>query len=1059
MLKRILCIILAIFLLPSAISFASDYDNHWAKEYISNAIERGFAGGTGNGNFEPDRNITRSEFISLLMNYHGFDMDYPFTSFSDVDTSAWYFPAIAAAEEQNIVNGYGDGTFRPNSFLTREDAVTFVCRAYNINPSVDNISRFFFDYSDISEYSRKFVEFSIRNNILKGYENNTIKPKNNITRAEAVVILENFHNISSSFSEVPEFAEGYPKILFNNAEKNITANIKTTEACSIYFKAYKNSNEKNPKKEDINIFIASTPNSSSEISTNIILDSFDDEYTLFFAAVSENGSIGKLAKIKNFRPDFYSSGSGSIQNPFIIETENQLNCMRYYEKSHFKLGNDISLTKTWTPIDAQALSFGSLDGNGHTISNLTIDGETDYSGLFSIISNSSVKNLAIKGNITAKNNVGLFAGKSDNTIISNCIASGTVKSNANNAGGFCGVNNGKIENSLSAVYSVSAVVNAGGFCGSGNGSILNSLSAVYKIDADMYAGGISGINNGGNIENCLAANQSVKSVLTYNTGKITTNKENGKTFNNYSFKDLKSSVLDAASSSDNINGEGISWNEILDKNTYISKMKWDFSYKWKNTDNQNRSFILPVPRPFADVNENTGLTPYAPIKIKIKTDLLSVRPDMHYILTENINFNGEWKIPSDDSVFSGSIDGNGYSIKNITVPFSDTANSYSLFGSANEGIIRNLTIDNIKAETADYSAVLCISNYGIIENCSINGKISSYRVKNPVYCGIFAAINYGTIDNCDAKADIYINANSITAGGICAHNEGFVNNCSFSGNVKIYSNSLSSSSSFGGITGLNNEGFIYNCASDISSEISSNKSYAGGICGLLNSGEIFKTSSFGKIKVNESGELLSDSAVYTGGICGLSQSGLLVDSLSQAEIQTNAVTNYSGGISGYNAFSNIQNTYSLSLITQKNINTAFFPERSLYAGGICGFNESGFISDNVSLGSPITSDGYVKRISNSASEDYLNNNYASDDIALDIIESTQNGFSISKHEIKNKNFFFMPIYKNGKLGWSSEEEDGENAVWFINSDNRGYFLPLLKDVKLQNLFSVPKNLK
>ena len=434
----------------------------------------------------------------------------------------------------------------------------------------------------------------------------------------------------------------------------------------------------------------------------------------------------------------------------------------------------------------------------------------------------------------------------------------------------------------------------------------------------MYAGGISGINNGGNIKNCLAANQSVKSMLTYNTGKITTNKEGGITSNNYSFKDLKSSVLDATSSSNNINGEGISWNDILDKETYVSKLKWDFSNKWKREDKNDCNFILPVPRPFGDINENTGLTPYTPIKIKTKTDLLSASPDMHYMLTENINFNGEWKLPSDSSVFSGSID--GFSIKNITIPFSDTSNSYSLFGTSNEGIIRNLAIDNIKAETADFSAVLFVSNYGIIENCTINGKISSYRVKSPVYCGIFAAINYGTIDNCDAKVDIYINANLSTAGGICAHNEGFINNCSFSGITKIYSNSLSSSSSFGGIAGLNNEGFIYNCASDINLEINSNKSYTGGICGILNSGEIFKTSSFGKIKVNENGELLSESAAYAGGICGLSQAGLLVDSLSQTEINTNALMNYSGGISGYNTFSNIQNTYSLSSIYQKSIN-------------------------------------------------------------------------------------------------------------------------------------------
>ncbi len=1029
--KKFIYVFCFIFLFAS-FSYAHDYDGHWAGEYIKNAISEKTASGEPDGNFYPDRNVTRAEFISLLVNHmlnRGIIKSTSlFTSFNDIRPDSWYFPQIVIAEENGIIKGYSDGGFHPNETLTREDAVVFVCRAYNINPPDDKFFKNYSDSHDISDYAKSYIRFSVNNNIMVGYGHNTLRPKNPVSRAEALVILDKFKGISLNIS--PEFSSGYPKISPTGTVNNITLELKTTMPCTIFYKTVKKSSLTSyltPKKEEINTPLASVSTPDTIVSADILLNSYDEEYTVFLMPVAEDGTVGTIKRIKDVKALAYEKGDGSRENPYIIYTESQLNHIRYCQDNYFKLANDIVLTSGWVPINASGGYFGSLDGDGHSIINLNISSDITNAGLFSILKGGSIKNLKITGNIKAAANAGLFAGKLENSVISDCAAIGNVEVSSANAGAIAGINGGTIENSLSAGLYVKAAANAGGIAGSitggitDSGIIKNCISAAEQVTADMYAGSIAGINSG-SVTSCVGANLLIDSPLTYTSGRITTNKDGGTTRKNYIYEDSKASSLNMNSDKDDINGMEISWNEMTSKSFYSANTDISFPGHWNISSGAD--FVLPMPKVFSDIGLEKGITPYAPLKISTAAQLNNLKSGLHYLMTSDIYFNS--KIAAVE--FSGSFDGGNHTIFGL---------KGTLFSEISDGAVRNLKLKDSE------NALIASGNYGTVENCSADGKII-INSDDIVSLGSIVQNNYGTIKNCDSYVNFAVSSPSVTVGGIAAQNEGFIDNCSYIGRISA-STGGSSSICAGAIAGFAGGGFIYNCYTNSQIQIVAETAYAGGICGILGSGEIFKCSSDGYLKTS------ARAAAYSGGIAAMSYSGLINSSFSAAKITDDSVSGYAGGIAGYNIAANIGSTYTINTIYQQG-------GGNLFVGGICGFNESGFISDNAAVNPWIVCGGIAKKIAVSDAE-FLSNNYSFRDmLPSDNENDLQNGTELKISELSLKDFYFLPVYKGGRLGWSSDANDPE-AVWTFSEGIYSYKFPLLKGVKNQKDFANPIEFK
>ena len=101
----------------------------WAAEYIYACAEEGIINGYTDGTFRIDSNLTRAEAAKLIASAFGLTGDASVSSFSDVAETHWALSLIEACADAGIINGYEDGTFRPDSSITRGEASKMIAIA------------------------------------------------------------------------------------------------------------------------------------------------------------------------------------------------------------------------------------------------------------------------------------------------------------------------------------------------------------------------------------------------------------------------------------------------------------------------------------------------------------------------------------------------------------------------------------------------------------------------------------------------------------------------------------------------------------------------------------------------------------------------------------------------------------------------------------------------------------------------------------------------------------------------------------------------------------------
>lgn len=176
----------------------SDITKHWARYMIREIYNRNIVSGyeTEQGFlFMPDNNMTREEFAVIMGRFMEMDIenysDYELTFADNDDISGWSKPYIAAMFDNNIINGKASGDdiyFAPKDTITRAEAITILGRT--LEDTIDTeIS--FADFEDVPEWAREYIIKMASLGFVSGYEDNTIRPNNNVTRAEAVTLLYN----------------------------------------------------------------------------------------------------------------------------------------------------------------------------------------------------------------------------------------------------------------------------------------------------------------------------------------------------------------------------------------------------------------------------------------------------------------------------------------------------------------------------------------------------------------------------------------------------------------------------------------------------------------------------------------------------------------------------------------------------------------------------------------------------------------------------------------------------------------------------------------------------
>ena len=180
--------------IPSAKSqgFIDMQGYEWAKTAVEQLRERKIISGVSDTVFNPGADITRAEFVTMLVNALGLTADEYDVSFSDVSENDWYHKYVSIAKSNGIAAGNEMNCFEPGKNITRQEMAAMVYRALEKLGRVEELGAkesVFADHADISEWAQEAVGYMKSAGIISGMGDNMFKPNSNAQRAQAAVII------------------------------------------------------------------------------------------------------------------------------------------------------------------------------------------------------------------------------------------------------------------------------------------------------------------------------------------------------------------------------------------------------------------------------------------------------------------------------------------------------------------------------------------------------------------------------------------------------------------------------------------------------------------------------------------------------------------------------------------------------------------------------------------------------------------------------------------------------------------------------------------------------
>lgn len=176
----------------------------WAAESINKLAENGIITGTGDRQFSPASNVTRAEFVTMLMRAYGSDVTAAAVQFNDAAEGEWYYEPIAKAVALGVANGYDNGNFGINDNISREDMMVMAYRTMNaIGITIPKSKDYqtFGDQNSISDYAAEAVEAMYCADIINGVGDNMLNPKGEADRAQSAKIIYGLINMEGTVNE------------------------------------------------------------------------------------------------------------------------------------------------------------------------------------------------------------------------------------------------------------------------------------------------------------------------------------------------------------------------------------------------------------------------------------------------------------------------------------------------------------------------------------------------------------------------------------------------------------------------------------------------------------------------------------------------------------------------------------------------------------------------------------------------------------------------------------------------------------------------------------------
>ena len=170
----------------------SDVTNHWAVHFIEELVQRQLINGFPDGTFRPEASLTRAEYAALLAK----SFDFPRQvgagdgTFRDIKSNFWAATAISKASAMGFISGFPDRTFRPQDNLTRVQAMISLVNGLGLTGGQPNLLIAYRDRAQIPSYATNIVATATQKRLVINYpQPNLLEPLRDITRAEIAAML------------------------------------------------------------------------------------------------------------------------------------------------------------------------------------------------------------------------------------------------------------------------------------------------------------------------------------------------------------------------------------------------------------------------------------------------------------------------------------------------------------------------------------------------------------------------------------------------------------------------------------------------------------------------------------------------------------------------------------------------------------------------------------------------------------------------------------------------------------------------------------------------------
>lgn len=212
-LKKFLSLLVCLVMLFPYAVFSNSIDDvkgHWAEQQIRKWTDRGYINKYDDGSFRPDSPISRAEFMAIVNRSFSFT-DKADIEYKDLKASVWYYEDVLKAVKAGYIVGNTDGTIRPEQNISNLEAAVIISRLLNLKSSnaLDEAPRFK-DDANIPQWGKSAVEAVSERGYMTGYSDGTFRPTQYITRAEVVAALDKCYleHVKKTYDKQGTYSDG-----------------------------------------------------------------------------------------------------------------------------------------------------------------------------------------------------------------------------------------------------------------------------------------------------------------------------------------------------------------------------------------------------------------------------------------------------------------------------------------------------------------------------------------------------------------------------------------------------------------------------------------------------------------------------------------------------------------------------------------------------------------------------------------------------------------------------------------------------------------------------------